>query len=105
MLMNDQEFLRKTLTDLLEQASSLTQAQLADGVGFNPSKLSRLLSGETELTKGDAIIIAKGIATDRARQFADYLGREWKVTDPPPFSHANLEHLWQAELALQELTD
>ena len=85
--MNDTDSKRKTLLGLLDKADGLTQAQLAECISFTPSKLSRLLSGETELTDENAGIIAEGIGTDQAKAFATHLKQKWHLTEPPGFSH------------------
>src|SRR5438477_4881240 len=96
---------RNTLLELLNKADGLTQAQLADRISFTPSRLSRLLSGETELTDDDARLVAHGIGTNDAKAFAEYLKQKqnWNLTEPPGFSHVSRTSLWKAEQALQDL--
>ena len=105
--MSENESTRKTLVELLVKADGLTQAQLAERISFTPSKLSRLLSGETELTEDDAVLIAEGIKTDQAMEFAEYLKQkqDWRITDAPRFNHVSRTSLWKAEKALQDLED
>ncbi len=103
--MSENESIRKTLLGLLDKADGLTQAQLAERISFTPSKLSRLLSGETELIDDDAVLIAECIGTDQAKEFADYLQQmqDWHITDAPGFDHVSRASLWKAEKALQHL--
>jgi plasmid maintenance system antidote protein VapI len=99
----ENESVRKTLLDLMGRAGGLTQAQLAESIKFTPSRLSRILSGETDLTNADAEIIARGIGTKEAKQFAGYLNQKWELTPRPAFDHPSRESLWKAEQALQQL--
>jgi transcriptional regulator with XRE-family HTH domain len=98
-IMSDNEPVRTTLARLREQAK-LTQTQLAERLLFTPSRLSRLESGDIELTTEAAQQIAVQIATESARAFAEYLGQDWRATERPSFSHANRDYLWKAEVAL-----
>jgi transcriptional regulator with XRE-family HTH domain len=100
--MNDQESIRCMLTKLREVAG-LTQAQLADRLSMTPSRLSRLESGDTELTRDEALHIAKQIPGPTAAAYAIYLTTEWRITEQPGFNHPNREQLWKAEAALQRL--
>src|ERR1019366_2606459 len=100
--MNNHEPMNKVLADLRDKAG-LTQAQLAEQLSINASKLSRLEAGLTELTKDDAREIAAKIPSEEARNYADYLGQEWSVTPKPSFRHVSLPVLWRAEQALQRV--
>src|SRR5947209_1596360 len=66
--MNNHEPMNEALADLMDKAN-LKQADLAGLVGMNPSRLSRLLGGLTELTKEEAREIAAKIPTDDARDY------------------------------------
>jgi transcriptional regulator with XRE-family HTH domain len=100
--MHEHEPVRKMLKWLREEAK-LSQDELAQRLSFTASRISRLESGDTELTKEDAELISNQIGTDEARAFAQYLGRNWRVLERPTFKHPNREHLWKAEAALQRL--
>ena len=100
--MNDHEPDRSVLARLRVEAG-LTQAQFAERLSFTPSRLSRLESGDTELTKEVAVQIANQIPTEDAKAFARYLNQEWRATERPSFNHASREHLWKAEVAVMRL--
>ena len=102
--MNESNQIGNTLIKLREEAE-LTQAQLADRLSFTASRMSRLESGDTELSSEEAIHIAKKIGTPTAKAYADYLEAEWRVTERPGFNHPSREQLWKAEKALQRLQD
>ena len=100
--MNAKNQIRNTLIQLRETAD-LTQAQLADRLSFTASRLSRLESGDTELSREEAMHIAKEIGTSTAIGYAAYLETEWTVIEQPGFNHPSREQLWKAEKALQRL--
>src|SRR5437870_6656664 len=87
----------------LRDGAGLTQAQLAERLSFTPSRLSRLESGDTELTAELAAQIANAIGTDTAAAYAEYLRQEWHVTERPSFHHTSRAHLWKADVALRRL--
>src|SRR5690348_10229900 len=100
--MNDHDVVRNVLVKLRENAG-FTQAELAERLSFTPSRLSRLESGDTELTAEEALHIAKEIGTPTAIAYAEYLTTEWRITEQPGFNHPSREQLWKAEAALQRL--
>ena len=93
--MNTTQPIRSMLTRLREDAK-LSQAQVAEKVRFTASRVSRLESGDTELTLEHAEQMAKAIGTQEAKAFADYLRFKWEVLERPSFNHVNLAALWKA---------
>ncbi len=89
------------LTQLRERAE-LSQAEVAEKVKFTASRVSRLESGDTELTLEDAEQIASAIGTEEARAYAGYLRTNWAILEQPGFNHVSLAALWKAEQALQK---
>lgn len=102
--MSENEQIRGILVKLREKAG-LSQAQLAERLQFNASRVSRLESGGTELSLDDAELIASGIASAESKAFADYLRSEWKILERPGFNHVNLAALWKAEQSLQRVAE
>ena len=98
--MNNNEQIRSILTQLRENAR-LSQAQMAEKVKFTASRVSRLESGDTELSQEDAEQMAAAIGTDEAKAFAEYIKSNWQILERPGFNHVNLAVLWKAEQALQ----
>jgi transcriptional regulator with XRE-family HTH domain len=98
--MNDKEQIRSMLTRLRENAR-LSQAQIAEKVKFTASRVSRLESGDTDLSLEDAEQLATAIGTDEAKAFSEYLKTKWEILERPGFNHVNLAALWKAEQALQ----
>ncbi|MCI0628903.1 MAG: helix-turn-helix domain-containing protein [Acidobacteria bacterium] len=100
--MNEPNTLRRMLHYLREDAE-LSQSKLAERLPFTASRVSRLESGELDLTMDEAKQIAQGIGTPKAIAFADFLSKEWRVLEPVGFNHVSREPLWEAEVALQQL--
>lgn len=94
--------LRRFLQDLRE-TEGLSQAELAKRLPFTASRVSRLESGELAMSIEDAKQVAEAIGSEKAKQFATYLGQTWEVLEPISFSHVSLPILREAELALQRL--
>ncbi len=95
---------RNTLVELREQAQ-LSQSELAKRLPYTASRVSRLESGDLQVTIEEAREIARQIGETypRAKQFAEYLEWEWKVVEKPGFNHVSLATLRKAEEALQQL--
>jgi transcriptional regulator with XRE-family HTH domain len=102
--MKENEQIRSTLVKLREKAG-LSQAQVAERLQFTASRVSRLESGDTELSKEDAELIASKIGSDEAKAFAEYLGTDWKILERPGFNHVSLASLWKAEKSLQRVAE
>ncbi len=98
--MNENEQIRSILMQLREKAE-LSQAELAERLKFTASRVSRLESGDTELTLEDAEQLAMAIGTDGAKAFAEYLKMKWEILERPGFNHVNLTALRKAEQTLQ----
>jgi transcriptional regulator with XRE-family HTH domain/GTPase SAR1 family protein len=102
--MNENEQIRGILVKLREN-KNLSQAQLAERLQFTASRVSRLESGDTELSVEDAELIASRIGSEEATAFATYLRTEWKILERPGFNHVSLAALWKAEEALQRVVE
>ncbi len=91
----------------LREERGLSQAEVAKQLPFTAtaSRLSRVESGDLDLSDEEAQQLARAIGSESAEAFAEYLGWEWKVLPAPGFDHASREALWEAEQALQRLTE
>src|SRR5438128_1125343 len=94
--MNEQ--IRGILVKLRESAG-LSQAQVAERLQFTASRVSRLESGDTDLSLEDAELIASRIDSPESKAFAAYLRTDWKILERPGFNHVSLAALWKAEEA------
>lgn len=102
--MNENEQIRSILVKLRENAE-LSQAQIAEKVKFTASRVSRLESGDTDLTMEDAEQLAMAIGTEEAKAFCEYLKSKWVILERPGFNHVNLPALWKAEQSLQQVAE
>jgi len=102
--MDDMTAVRMALIELRVDAK-LSQAELAKRLDCAPSRVSRLESGDLQLSHDEAgrIALAIGETYPPGKLFADYLGWEWKILERPGFNHVSLPALRQAEQALQQL--
>lgn len=96
--------IRRTLADLRKEAG-LSQGDVADRLKASASRVSRVESGDLQLTTEEArdIAAAIGESLPKAKTFAEYLADEWKIIEKPGFNHVSLPALRKAEAALQEL--
>lgn len=90
------------LAQLREQAG-LKQAELARKVTWSPAVLSRIESGERELSQDELDEVLSAIGTDDALRLGERLQRKWEVLVAPPLTHPDQDLLWDAELAAQQL--
>jgi transcriptional regulator with XRE-family HTH domain len=90
------------LAHLRDQAG-LKQAELARKVTWSPAVLSRVESGERELSEDELNEVLRAIGTDDALRLGERLQRRWAVLPVPPLNHPGQELLWEAEQAAQQL--
>lgn len=90
------------LTEIRGEAD-LTQRQVAEGIGGNQTRVSRLESGEGELQ--DALAYLEAVGTERARAFAELLKAQWRHLPRPSLRHPDLEILLEIESGLARVHD
>jgi transcriptional regulator with XRE-family HTH domain len=87
----------------IREAAGIKQADLARKITWSPAVLSRIESGERQLSADELSTVAEAIGTPEALQLSNALSREWKEIPRPPLDHPDQELLWQAELACRDL--
>lgn len=92
------------LTTIREEAG-LTQAQLAGKITFSTASISRIESGDKEITPDELGAILKALGSAKAKQLGEYLKQKWDELDRPAFDHPNRTNLWEANLALRKLRE
>ena len=92
------------LAQLREQAG-FKQNELAQQVNWSPTILSRVESGERELTREELSNLLTAIGTEEARGFAESVDRNWNNIPEPELGHPEEDILWEAELALRDISD
>ncbi|HDR9492864.1 TPA: helix-turn-helix transcriptional regulator [Burkholderia stabilis] len=87
----------------LRDQVGLKQAELARKVTWSPAVLSRVESGERELSAEELEEVLQAIGSDEALKLRERIQRQWQVLPQPSLDHPEQELLWEAELATQQL--
>lgn len=98
---NQQEVGRRLVQ--IREAAGIKQADLARMITWSPAVLSRIESGERQLSPDELETVAKAIGTSEALQLSKAIAREWLVIPRPPLDHADQDLLWEAEQICREL--
>lgn len=96
--------LGKRLTQVRE-AAGLKQAELARRITWSPAVLSRVESGERELSAEELTTVMEAIGTPDALRLSQVLERDWRYIQRPPLDHPDQELLWEAEEVCAELVE
>lgn len=87
----------------VREAAGLKQAELARKVTWSPAVLSRVESGERELSPDELKIVMEAIGTREALHLATALEREWLRIQRPSLDHPDQDLLWEAEEVCRSL--
>ncbi|RPE22989.1 helix-turn-helix domain-containing protein [Burkholderia pseudomallei] len=87
----------------IRAASGLTQRELAERMGANQTRVSRIESGEAD--GDDVAAFLDAIDTPQARHVRELLHIEWSHMARPSLKHPNLETLAKIEHALVRVQD
>jgi transcriptional regulator with XRE-family HTH domain len=89
----------------LREAAGLKQAELARRITWSQAVLSRVESGERELSTDELQTVMQAIGTADALHLSEALAREWKEIARPPLDHPDQDLLWQAEQVCRNLVE
>ncbi len=89
----------------VRERAGLKQAELAKRVKFSPAVLSRIESGERQMTIHEVQDILTQIGTLEAAELAEALQREWRVLSRPNLDHPDQRLLWEAEQVACKLVE
>lgn len=89
----------------VREAAGMKQAELARRITWSPAVLSRIESGERQLSPDELITVMDAIGTPEALQLSKALGREWWEIQRPPLDHPDQDLLWEAEQVCRELVE
>jgi len=92
------------LTAVRERAG-LKQNELAKRVTWSAAVLSRVESGERPLSTDELEALLTAIGTDEAQHLQKVVTRQWETLRRPPIGHPDQDLLWQAESALNQLSE
>lgn len=99
-----QQELGRRLTQVRE-AAGIKQAELARRITWSPAVLSRIETGERELSPDELKTLMEAIGTPEALQLSKALERQWEHIPRPPLDHADQDLLWEAEQTCRELME
>jgi transcriptional regulator with XRE-family HTH domain len=85
------------------EAADLTQKQLADRLGVNQSRVSRIEAGEASSDISIYASALEAIGNPQAHELAEALRVSWQYLRQPSFTHPNLSDLIKIERALSKL--
>ena len=89
----------------LRERAGLKQNELAQQMTWSPAVLSRVESGEREISQGELITLLGVIGTEEAQRFAATVDRQWFHLPEPTLGHPEEAILWEAEIALRDIDD
>lgn len=87
----------------LRKLADFKQAELAQKLTVDASRISRIESGDVYLTKSEAENLLQAIDTKEAKDFQEFLDQEWEILQRPTFYHPQRDILYKAELTFQKL--
>jgi transcriptional regulator with XRE-family HTH domain len=89
----------------LRADAGVTQAALAQNLTVSPARVSRIESGEVELTNDETAEYLRVLGTERATEFGHYLQQAWNHLQRPDFEHPDLLPIRCAEETLQRISE
>ena len=84
----------------LRSEAEMTQAAVAQGLTVSPARVSRIESGEVELTPDEMAEYLRVLGTEKAAAFGRFLTQEWQYLPRPDFEHPDLQTIRDAEEVL-----
>ena len=81
----------------LRSEAGVTQATVAQNLTVSPARVSRIESGEVELTQDEVAEYLRVLGTDKAAAFGTYLAQPWEHLPRPDFEHPDLHAIRDAE--------
>ena len=96
--------LGRRLTQLRELAG-YKQTELARRITWSPAVLSRVESGDRDLSADELLTVVGAIDTPEAFHLSTALSREWREIQRPPLDHPDQNLLWEAEQVCRSLAD
>lgn len=89
----------------VREAAGMKQSELAQKITWSPAVLSRVESGERELSAEELALVLETIGTPEARHLSIALERNWQIIQRPPLDHPDQDVLWDAEQICRELVE
>ena len=89
----------------LREKAGFKQNELAQKVTWSPAVLSRVESGERQVSQDELVSILKAIGTEEALRFSETNCRDWEYLSDPTLGHPDEHTLWEAELAFKSIVE
>jgi transcriptional regulator with XRE-family HTH domain len=89
----------------LRNAVGLKQTDIANRLGIDQSRISRIEKGVVTPTESEVQAYLTAIGTEDAKVYSDFLKLRWEHLERPSFWHPERDALCKAEINLQRLED
>ena len=87
----------------LREAAQQKQSQVAEALGVDTSRISRIETGQLVPDEIEVVKIAETIGTPEALEYAEFAKSTWKQFEKPSFWHPSRQELGRAECLLVKL--
>ena len=87
----------------LREEAGIKQVDLAKQITWSPTLLSRVESGERDISSDELEKILEAIGSEKAKKLKELINRQWEILPRPPLDHPDQDILWRAEKAGQKL--
>ena len=89
----------------LRESAQLKQSQVAEALGVDTSRISRIETGQLVADENEVVRIAEMIGTPEALEYAEFTKSVWKQIEKPGFWHPSRQALGRAEHLLVNLDE
>lgn len=89
----------------VREAAGISQAELARRITWSPAVLSRVESGERQMSDDELSKVIEAIGTPEALQLSRAVERDWRIIPRPPLDHPDQDLLWETEQLCDELIE
>ncbi len=89
----------------LREAAQQKQSQVAEAIGVDTSRVSRIETGQLVPDESEVVKIAEAIGTPQALEYAEFTKGTWKQIEKPSFWHPSRQELRRAEKFLVKLSE
>lgn len=89
----------------LRETAQQKQSQVAEALGVDTSRISRIETGQLVPDESEVVRIAEAIGTPEALEYAEFAKDSWKQIEKPSFWHPSRKELGGAECLLVKLDE
>jgi transcriptional regulator with XRE-family HTH domain len=88
---------------MLREEAGVTQAKLAASLTVSATRVSRMESGDVDMSPEELRAYLRSLGTKAAAEFARYLELQWRHVYAPTFGHPDLDSIRKAEDILEQI--